>query len=96
MLSKCGELTFYDCQMPTKLLSHLPSSSRQGEKKIKSSWLKIKALFFKKQRLYTKAKQILKEKGRFILYFLSAGIVQPFSGKQSLSTYSSPFRTQIP
>lgn len=39
----CGGLTMADCQMPTELLSHSPSSTAQGEKRRwKSSFVELK------------------------------------------------------
>ena len=82
-LTYCGGLTLAGRHVPTKLLYHCPpqQDSRGENKRGKKLVGQDKdSLIKQKQRLRVEEK----ENKRFILYFPSAGDVQPLLGKQGL------------
>ena len=75
-----GGLTLARCQVPTKPLYHSPPQQDKGEENNMEKNLMGQdkgSLIKQKQRLCVEAK----ENKRFILYFPSAGDVQPLPGK---------------
>jgi len=80
IIDSCGGLTLIGCKMPTKQFYHSPSQQDSGARKEDGKTLLDQdkgSLIKLKERPCLEAK----ENRTFILYFSSAGNVQPLPGK---------------